>query len=251
MGLIPLESNLHKYNLVIISQIINMIESDNFWHRKTFESVMSDLWNMWTEGIRELENVHMHCTNNDENSNEMDGVEVIDLCSFSQSNNDMFSEGKESAKQESQDKSKHDGTDKMAVELKTMKSESTTKKKKVESAMMCWESTSNFSEEEPHEELEKVAKKPVKKKEKQKHEEEHVRPTLDTGSRLKISIEEFSWEREDDRSTLEREEPKQQEIVYITNLKDGLQKNGTKLYNGESPNEKSLLQETGVLKSPP
>ena len=46
MDLIPLEVNLHKYDPVIISQIINMIETDNFWHHKTFESVMSDLWNM-------------------------------------------------------------------------------------------------------------------------------------------------------------------------------------------------------------
>ena len=30
MDLIPLESNLHKFNPVIISQIINMIKSDNF-----------------------------------------------------------------------------------------------------------------------------------------------------------------------------------------------------------------------------
>ena len=67
MDLIPLESNLHEFNLVIISQIINMIESDIFWHHKTFESVMSDLQNMWVEGIQELENAHMHCTNNDEN----------------------------------------------------------------------------------------------------------------------------------------------------------------------------------------
>ena len=192
----------------------------------------------------------MHCTNNDENNNEMDGVEVIDLCSVSQSNNDMFSEGKESTMQESQDKSKHDRTDKMAVELKTMKSESTTKKEKVESAMMCWESTSNFLEEEPHKELEKVAKKPIEKTEKQKHEEEHVGPTLDTGSRLKISIEEFSWEREDNGSTLETEEPKQQETVYITNLEDSLRKNGTKLYDEEGPNEKSLLREIDLLKSP-
>ena len=65
MNLIPLESNLHKYDPVIISEIINMIEMDNFWHRKTFESVMCDLQNMWTEGIQELENTHMHCTNND------------------------------------------------------------------------------------------------------------------------------------------------------------------------------------------
>ena len=106
----------------------------------------------------------MHCMNNDKNNNEMDGIEVIDLCSVSQSKNDTFSEGKESVKQESQDKSKHDGTDKMEVEVKTMRSESTAKKEKVESAMMCWKSTSKTSEEEPHEELEKVAKKPVRSK---------------------------------------------------------------------------------------
>ena len=81
MNLIPLESSLHKYDLVIISQIINMIKTDNFWHCKTFESVMSNLQNMWTEGIRELENTHMQCTSNDKNNNEMDGVEVINLCS--------------------------------------------------------------------------------------------------------------------------------------------------------------------------
>ena len=51
--------------------------------------------------------------------------------------------------------------------------------------MMCWESTSNFMEEEPHEEPEKVAKKPVEKTEKLKHEEEHVEPTLHKGNQLK------------------------------------------------------------------
>ena len=131
MNLIPLESNLHKFNLVIISQIINMIKWDKFWHRMTFESVMSDLRNMWAEGIRELGNAHMHCTNNHKNNNEMNEVEVINLCSDSQSKNNMFSEGKESANQESQDKSKHDGMDKMEVKLKTMRNESTTKKKKL------------------------------------------------------------------------------------------------------------------------
>ena len=96
-----------------------------------------------------------------------------------------------------------------------------------------------------------MAKNPTEKTEKQKHEEEHVGPTLDTGSQLKISIKEFSWEREDDRSTLEMEEPEQQEIVYITNLEDGLQKNGTKLYDEEGLNKKGLLREIGLLKSPP
>ena len=62
--------------------------------------------------------------------------------------------------------------------------------------MMCWELTRDFSKEETHEEPENVAKKPIEKTEMQKHEEEHVGPTLDTGSRLKILIKEFGWEKE-------------------------------------------------------
>ena len=154
MNLISLESSLHKYDPVIISQIINMIEADNFWHRKMFESIMSDLQNMWMEGIQELENTQMHCTNNDENNHEMDGVEVINLCSVSQSKDEAYVEGKESTKQESQDKSKHDAADKMEVELRIIRSKSMTQNEKVESTMMCWESLSNFMEEEPHEEPE-------------------------------------------------------------------------------------------------
>ena len=112
LDLIPLESNLHRYHPVIISQNINMIESDNLWHYKTFESVKSDLRNMWSEGIQELENARIHCTNDDENNNEMEEIEVIDLCSVSRCRNDAISEGKESIMQESQDKLKHDETDK-------------------------------------------------------------------------------------------------------------------------------------------
>ena len=238
MDLIPLESNLHQYHLVIISQIINMIKTDNLWHRKTLESVMSNLWNMWLEGIQELENTHMHCTDDDENNNEMEGIEVIDLCSVSRCRNDVISEGKESAMQESQDKSKHDETDKKVDELKTVRDKSTIKKDNVESAMMCLESTESLAEVELREEPEKVVNKLVKMTEKQKHEEEHVEPTLDTGNRLKISIEEFSWDKEGDGSTLGMEEPEQQEIVYITNLEDGLQKNGTTLYDEKGPNKK-------------
>ena len=247
LDLIPLESNLHQYHPVIISQIINMIESDNFCHHQTFESVKSDLRNMWSEGIQELENARAHCTDDDENNNDMDRVEVIDLCSVSRSRNDMISEGKEHTMQESQDKSKQDETNKKAAELKTIRNELTTKKNNVESAIP----TESFVEKEHREEPEKMTNKPVEMTEKQKHEEEHVEPTLNIGNQLKISIEEFSWEGEGDGPTLGGEEPEQQEIVYITNLEDGLQKDGTTLYKEEVPNEKSLLRETGLLKCPP
>ena len=187
MNLIPLESNLHKYDLVIISQIINMIESDISWHCKTFESVMRDLRNMWMEGIHEFENTHMHCTNNDKNNNEMDGVEIIGLCSVSQSKIGAHIEGKP----------KHDAVDKMEDELRTRKSNSTIINEEVEAAMMCWESTNNILDDKPRKEPEKAEKKPIKKMENLEHEEEHVEPTLNKGNLLKNSIEDISWERED------------------------------------------------------
>ena len=43
----------------------------------------------------------------------MDGVEVINLCSVSQNKNKVYGKGKESAKQESQDKAKSDATNRM------------------------------------------------------------------------------------------------------------------------------------------
>ena len=250
LDLIPLESHLHQYHPVIISQIINMIESDNFCHHQTFDSVKSDLWNMWSEGIQELENARIHCTDGDKNNNEMDGIEVIDLCSVSRCGNDTISEGKESAMQESQDKSKHNETNKKVAELNTVRDESTTKKDNVESAMMYWESTESFVEKEHREEPEKMANKLVETTEKQKHEEEHVEPTLNTGNRLKISIEEFSWEREDDGFTLGAEEPEQQEVVYITNLEDGLRKDSTALYEEKDPNEKKPAARNRPIKVP-
>ena len=185
LDLITLESNLHRYHPVIISQIINMIESDNFCHYKTFKSVKSDLWNMWSEGIQELENTRMCCTDDDENNNDMDEIDVNDLCSVSRCGNDTISEGKESTMQESQDKSKHEEINKKVAELKTLRDESTTKKDNVESAMMCWESTESLAEKEHREEPEKMANKLVETTEKQKHEEEHVEPTLNTGNRQK------------------------------------------------------------------
>ena len=91
--------------------------------------------------------------------------------------------------------------------------------------------------EEPRDEQEKVANKLVETTEKQKHEEEHVGPTLVTGNRLKISIEEFSWEKEDDESTLETDEHESGQLVYITNLENGLQLNGTELNDETGPDE--------------
>ena len=238
VDLISLESNLHRYHPVIISQIINMIEADNFCHHQTFESVKRDLRNMWSEGIQELENARSHCTNNDENNNEMEEIEVIDLCSVSRCEDNSIPEGKESEMQESQDRSKHDETDRKLDEFTTVWDDPTTKKDNAESAMMCWEPIENLEEEEPRDGQEEKANMLVETTEKQKHEEEHVGPTLATGNRLKISIEEFSWEKEDDESTFETEEPESGQLVYITNFENSLQMDGAELNDEIGPNEK-------------
>ena len=146
MELTPFESNLHKYDLVIISQIIQMIKTDISFHYKTFESVLSSLWNMWMEGIHELENASMFCTNNAELNDVMDGVEVIDLCRVSQTKTKEHGKEKESIKQESQDKTKSDATNRMEDELRTKKSKSMTKNEEVEIVMMCWKVMNDLAE---------------------------------------------------------------------------------------------------------
>ena len=182
MDLSPLESSQHKYDLVIISQIIQMIETDVFWHDKMFESVLSNLRKMWMEGIHKLENASMYCTENAENDDEMDGVEVIDLFIISLTKNEACGKGKESAKLERQDKTKSDATDRMEDEIRTKKSKSMTQSKEIKTTMMCWEAVNDLPEKEPYTEQEKEQKKPIKETEKSKHEEEHDEPTLNTGN---------------------------------------------------------------------
>ena len=65
-----------------------------------------------------------------------------------------------------------------------------------------------------------------------------------------INAEEFSWEREDNRSTLDTEESEQQQLEYIMNLKNGLRKDGMKLYDEEGPNEKKPAAENRLIEEP-
>ena len=51
-------------------------------------------------------------------------------------------------------------------------------------------------------------------------------------------IEEFSWETEENGSTLDTQETEQPQLLYIMNLEGGLQKDGMKSYEEEGPNNK-------------
>ena len=54
-----------------------------------------------------------------------------------------------------------------------------------ETMMMCWEDLKDSLGKEPHIELENEGEKPVENTQKPKDEEEHVKPTPNTGNRLK------------------------------------------------------------------
>ena len=47
------------------------------------------------------------------------------------------------------------------------------------------------------------------------------------------------------------EEPRPQQLVYITNLKNGLQKDGIKLYDEEGPNQKKPTAENRLVEEVP
>ena len=103
MSLVPLELNSYKSDPVVISHTIQMIEVDNFWHLKTFEVFLNDLWRRWDEVIHEQKDMSMHCTENGEINNELDGKEVIDLCSENRTTTSELHDREESTKQQSQD----------------------------------------------------------------------------------------------------------------------------------------------------
>ena len=75
-----------------------MIEVENFWHLKTFEAVLTNLQRKQDKEIHKQKYGSLHCTENDKTNGELDGKEVIDLCSESQTTTSKIYYGKESRK---------------------------------------------------------------------------------------------------------------------------------------------------------
>ena len=174
MGVTPLELNLHKCDLVVISQIMQMIEVDNFWHQKTFDAVLTDLQSRLDEQIHDQKDMSTHCTENIEINDEMDGAEVIDLFSESKTKNDEQHKGKENSKQESRDKMKISTIIRKKGKNRPGEGKPTTENEENETAMMCLEVLKDSLRKASHVESENKGEKPVKKMQKPKDEEEHV-----------------------------------------------------------------------------
>ena len=54
---------------------------------KDLDAVLTNLWKRWDEQIHEQKDMSTHCMENSEINDEMDGLEVIDLCSESKTKN--------------------------------------------------------------------------------------------------------------------------------------------------------------------
>ena len=104
IDLIPLESNSYKSDPVVISHTIQMIEAYNFQHLKLFVAVLTDLWRRQDNEIHQQKDESLHGTENCKTDRELDGKEVIDLCSESWTTTSKIHNGEESRKQESRGK---------------------------------------------------------------------------------------------------------------------------------------------------
>ena len=75
-----------------------MIEVDKVWHLKTFGAVLTDLQRRQDEEIHEQKGMSLHCTENGKTNGELDGKEVIDLCSENWTTTSKLHDGEESGK---------------------------------------------------------------------------------------------------------------------------------------------------------
>ena len=152
MSLIPLELNSYRSDLVVILHTIQMIEVDNFWHLKTFGAVLTNLQRRQDEEIHKQEDMSMHCTENGKTNSELDGKEVIDLCSENWTTTSELNNGEESTKQESQDTEKSKTTARLESKSRPEEDNQVAETREINVAMMWWENLEDSPEKEPYEE---------------------------------------------------------------------------------------------------
>ena len=205
--MILLELNLYKTDPVINQHIVQMIDTDISWYKKTFGAILMEL--------QKIRNGKMITQTSEEHGEK----EAIDLCDKSQV---MLSDLRPYNGQKER-KDCYNMTSK-SVSNKAQKNwprKSFQINERFESAMMCWESLEDSEKED------KIAKtigqdeETNDDKEKQndgKEDEEHIKSTVSTGNRPKIPVEELKLGVDDNASTLATQETSVKNLVYITNI---------------------------------
>ena len=152
MDLTPLELNSYKSDSVVIPHIIHMIGVDNFWHRKTFEAVLTNLWRSCNEEIHDQENKTLRCTENDKANRKLDEKEVIDLCSESWTTTNEICKREESRIQERCDMEEIKTLAWLESKNRPEKDLQVEETEKLKAAMMCCRYSEGSLVEEPDKE---------------------------------------------------------------------------------------------------
>ena len=209
--MILLELNPYRTDLAINQHIMEMIDTDISWYKKTFGAILMEL--------QKIQNGKMITQTSEENSEK----EMIDLCDESHV---MLSDLRLSKREKAQ----KDYDNMMSVSVSSeaqknwpRKSFQINENKRVESAMMCWESLEDSEQEEKTRKTIGRDKETNDDKEKQNNEKddkEHVESTVYTGNRLKIPVKELKLGVDDNTLTLATQETSVTNLVYITNIQE-------------------------------
>ena len=204
---ILLESNLYKNDPVINQHIMQMIDTNILWYRKTIRVILMELWKIrngesTTKTDKELSKEETYYHND----------------SHTAFNDQRLYYGEEIPQD-------HEVTKSISEESKAQKDWprkcfQMDKKEPNESAMMCWESLDD-SEQASKKRKTHAQDAETNDKANQMDDKMHTKHTANTGNQLNIPVDDLKLGAEDDALTLATQETSAKNVVYITNIPEG------------------------------
>ena len=233
--MIPLESDQYKNDPVINQHIMQMIDADIFWCRKTFRAILMELLKIWNGETIALTNKEL-------------SEDEIHHCGESHATFDDQRLYKGEKTQQDDEVMKSVSVTSKAQKNWPRKCFQIDKNENYKSAMMSWESLEDSKQESRKSKTIGRDKETNDDKEKQDNktdDEEHIQSTVYTGNRLKSPVEELKLGADDNTSTPATQETSVRNLVYITNIQEEKQGTMTDTQNdGKNPNEQDNKKPT-------
>ena len=195
--IIMLELSLHKTDLVINQHIMQMIDTDISWYKKTFGTILTEL--------QKIKNGKVNTQISEESSEK----ELIDLCNESHVTLSDIRLYKKDKVQKDCDDTTSESVSSKALKNWPRKGFQTNEDEGVRSAMMCWENLEDSTQGKQIRKMigqDKDTNDDKKKQNNKEAYEEHVKSTVLTGNQLKIPVEELKLGVDDDALTLATQE---------------------------------------------
>ena len=209
--MIPLESDQYKNDPVINQHIMQMIDTNIFWYRKTFRAILMELW--------KIQNGESIAKTGEELS-----VEETHYCNNSHATfNDQRLYKREKTQQD------HKATESISDESKVQKDWprkcfQMDEKEPYESGMMSWESLDDSEQASKKRKTHAQDAETNDDKEIQAIEMDdkmHTKHTANMGNQLNIPVNELKLGADDNASTLATQETSVKNLVHIMNIPEG------------------------------